>query len=110
MASSNELGLSVDSTSFTFTSVYSVPDIPVILNTITDTSGVNVIFVPGATNAGITTAYYYTLDDGNTFINTGTLSNNFRIDLPNGTYNIQMKTENELGSSLLSLVKTFTIP
>jgi hypothetical protein len=110
MKCENELGLSNSSNSVTFTSVYSVPNAPVILNAISDSSGVDILFAPGSPNSGIISGYYYTLDGGTTFTNTESLSNSFRVNLPNGSYNIQIRSENELGLSTLSAIRSFTIP
>jgi len=80
------------------------------LNAISDSSGVDILFAPGSPNSGIISGYYYTLDGGTTFTNTGSLSNSFRVNLPNGSYNIQIRSENELGLSTLSAIRSFTIP
>ena len=103
-------GISTSSNIMSASPIYDVPGTPIITNIIPLNNSCSVILGPQVLNGSPISNYLYSIDGGNTLINTNTSETTILIsNLINGTtYNIQVVAVNALGNSLLSLPKSVT--
>jgi hypothetical protein len=87
-----------------------VPDAPSITSVTAANGALGVAFTPGSNGGSAITSYQYSLDGGNTWASTGSLSPSFTIgNLTNGTaYSILLEADNMAGDSVASAPGTGT--
>jgi hypothetical protein len=106
----SDAGLSLGSIPVIGIPKYSVPGTPVISNITPLNQSCSVLFGPPVINGSPITTYLYSIDGGNTLINTNRNESPLLITgLTNDvSYNLQIVAVNALGNSPLSLPRTFT--
>jgi hypothetical protein len=105
----NDSGLSNPSISKTFTCIRTVPSPPTITLIKSYENGASISFNESLPNGEPVKKYYYSIDGGNTYYETPTISSPFTINLSSyQTILLKMKAENDVGYSQESELKTFT--
>jgi titin len=103
-------GTSVASNSISASPIFAAPGIPLITGIVPLNNSCSVVLGAQVINGSPITTYLYSLDGGNTLIDTNRATSNFLITgLVNGTtYNVRVVAVNALGNSPLSLSRTVT--
>lgn len=102
-------GLSPASIAKLVTPVYNVPGVPVVKSVIVSTDTASITLTLGAANGAPITSVMYSLDNGATYVDSGSLTGAFVVTglVSKQTYNLKAYTVNAVGSSAVSAVKTF---
>lgn len=102
-------GLSPASIAKLVTPVYNVPGVPVVKSVIVSTDTASITLTLGPANGAPITSVMYSLDNGATYVDSGSLTGAFVVTglVSKQTYNLKAYTVNAVGSSAVSAVKTF---
>jgi titin len=107
----NSAGTSLRSLPVFTRPVYSIPSTPIVSTISTTVTSATITFTPSLPNGAAITTYKYSLDGGETYIDLA------RVQKPplsimglttKTTYSFMLKSVNEVGESLPSILKTFT--
>ena len=107
----NAVGTSLASAPKPFMPVYKVPAAPTIGTITTTATTASVAFTPGLANGAPITSYKYSIDAGASWVDVSSLAGPIVISglTTKVSYNVILRAVNEVGESLSSLPKPFTM-